>query len=66
MKSILFFELCLLFLFTPHSRAQCTLTPNVGFGIPAVIGAGGVLFEQWRAARKLCLDCTNQKALVIA
>jgi phosphohistidine swiveling domain-containing protein len=35
-------------------------------GIPAVIGAGEVLFQQWQAARKLCLDCTNQKVLVIA
>jgi adenylylsulfate kinase-like enzyme/phosphohistidine swiveling domain-containing protein len=35
-------------------------------GIPAVIGAGEALFEQWRKARKLCLDCMNQKVLVIA
>jgi glutamine kinase len=35
-------------------------------GIPAVIGAGEVLFQQWQSARKLCLDCTNQKVLVIA
>jgi glutamine kinase len=35
-------------------------------GIPAVIGAGEVLFERWRMARKLCLDCTNQKVLVIS
>jgi phosphohistidine swiveling domain-containing protein len=35
-------------------------------GIPAVIGAGEVLFRQWQTARKLCLDCTNQKVLVIA
>jgi glutamine kinase len=35
-------------------------------GIPAVIGAGEALFRQWRTARKLCLDCTNQKVLVIA
>jgi glutamine kinase len=35
-------------------------------GIPAVIGAGEALFQRWRTARKLCLDCTNQKVLVIA
>jgi adenylylsulfate kinase-like enzyme len=35
-------------------------------GIPAVIGAGATLFLRWQAARKLCLDCTNQKVLVIA
>jgi len=35
-------------------------------GIPAVIGAGEALFERWRTARELCLDCTNQKVLVIA
>jgi adenylylsulfate kinase-like enzyme/phosphohistidine swiveling domain-containing protein len=35
-------------------------------GIPAVIGAGESLFRQWRAARTLCLDCTNQRVLVIA
>jgi adenylylsulfate kinase-like enzyme/phosphohistidine swiveling domain-containing protein len=35
-------------------------------GIPAVIGAGETLFNRWRAAHKLCLDCTNQKVLLIA
>jgi adenylylsulfate kinase-like enzyme len=35
-------------------------------GIPAVIGAGETLFERWRAARRLCLNCTNQKVLLIA
>jgi adenylylsulfate kinase-like enzyme len=34
-------------------------------GMPAVIGAGEALFRRWGAARKLCLDCTNQKVLVI-
>jgi len=34
-------------------------------GIPAVIGAGEELYERWRTARKLCLDCTNQKVLII-
>jgi glutamine kinase len=34
--------------------------------IPAVIGAGETLFRVWQAARKLCLDCTNQKVSVIA
>jgi adenylylsulfate kinase-like enzyme len=35
-------------------------------GMPAVIGAGEALFERWRTARRLCLDCTNQKVLLIA
>jgi glutamine kinase len=35
-------------------------------GVPAIIGAGETLFERWRAARKLCLDCTNQKVLLVA
>jgi glutamine kinase len=35
-------------------------------GIPAVIGAGETLFRQWQTAGKLCLDCTNQKVLLIA
>jgi glutamine kinase len=35
-------------------------------GIPAVIGAGESLFKRWQAAHKLCLDCTNQKVLLIA
>jgi adenylylsulfate kinase-like enzyme/phosphohistidine swiveling domain-containing protein len=34
-------------------------------GIPAVIGAGEALYQRWRAARKLCLDCTNQKVLLM-
>ena len=32
-------------------------------GIPAVIGAGEALFRRWQTARKLCLDCTNQKVV---
>lgn len=35
-------------------------------GIPAVIGAGETLFRQWQTARKLWLDCTNQRVLFIA
>jgi glutamine kinase len=35
-------------------------------GIPAVIGAGEALYQCWQAAHKLCLDCTNQKVLLIA
>jgi adenylylsulfate kinase-like enzyme/phosphohistidine swiveling domain-containing protein len=35
-------------------------------GIPAVIGAGETLFRRWQTARKLCLDCANQKVLLIA
>jgi glutamine kinase len=35
-------------------------------GLPAVIGAGETLFERWRTARRLCLDCTNQKVIPVA
>lgn len=35
-------------------------------GVPAVIGAGESLFRQWQAASKLCLDCGNQRVVVIA
>ncbi len=38
----------------------------VELNIPAVIGAGEVLFRQWRTARKLSLDCMNQKVEIIA
>ncbi len=35
-------------------------------GIPAVIGAGETLFRQWQSATTLCLDCTNQRVVVVA
>jgi glutamine kinase len=35
-------------------------------GIPAVIGAGESLFESWGSAKKLCLDCSNQKVTALA
>ena len=35
-------------------------------GIPAVIGAGESLFRQWQSATTLCLDCTNQRVVVVA
>jgi adenylylsulfate kinase-like enzyme/phosphohistidine swiveling domain-containing protein len=35
-------------------------------GIPAVIGAGEAMYQRWRAAHKLCLDCTSQRVLVVA
>lgn len=35
-------------------------------GIPAVIGAGEELYRRWRAARKLSLDCANQKVLLVS
>jgi adenylylsulfate kinase-like enzyme/phosphohistidine swiveling domain-containing protein len=35
-------------------------------GIPAVIGAGEALFQRWGAAKKLCLDCSNQQVTAIA
>jgi glutamine kinase len=59
------------------SRGICGLVTQFGganshmairageLGIPAVIGAGEALFRQWRAARKLSIDCTNEKVLII-
>jgi adenylylsulfate kinase-like enzyme/phosphohistidine swiveling domain-containing protein len=35
-------------------------------GIPAVIGAGEAMYQRWCAAKKLCLDCTSQRVLVVA
>lgn len=35
-------------------------------GIPAVIGAGEALFQRWRAAQTLCIDCLNQRVSAIA
>jgi adenylylsulfate kinase-like enzyme/phosphohistidine swiveling domain-containing protein len=35
-------------------------------GIPAVIGAGETMYQRWRAAQKLCLDCGSQRVLVLA
>jgi len=34
-------------------------------GIPAVIGAGQVLFQQWKNARILSLDCANKQVLLL-
>ena len=34
--------------------------------MPAVIGAGETLFERWKTAGKLCLDCGNQQVQVIS
>jgi glutamine kinase len=34
--------------------------------MPAVIGAGETLFRRWQGARKLSLDCTNQKVVIVA
>lgn len=35
-------------------------------GIPAVIGAGEALFERWRVAQTLCIDCLNGRVTAIA
>jgi adenylylsulfate kinase-like enzyme/phosphohistidine swiveling domain-containing protein len=52
---------------TQYGGANSHMAIRAGeLGIPAVIGAGEALFRRWRTARKLCLDCTNQKVLVIA
>ncbi|HTV50128.1 MAG TPA: adenylyl-sulfate kinase [Steroidobacteraceae bacterium] len=34
--------------------------------IPAVIGAGESLYNHWRSARTLCLDCLNQKVTIVS
>lgn len=34
-------------------------------GLPAVIGAGETLFQSWRAARRLRLDCANRRVEVL-
>lgn len=35
-------------------------------GIPAVIGAGEALYQHWRAAQRLCLDCGNRQVRIVA
>jgi phosphohistidine swiveling domain-containing protein len=35
-------------------------------GLPAVIGAGEVLFEKWSKARRLDVDCANRRVEVVA
>ncbi len=52
---------------TQYGGANSHMAIRAGeLGIPAVIGAGEALFRRWQTAHKLCLDCTNQKVLVIA
>lgn len=34
--------------------------------MPAVIGAGETLFGNWKTARKICLDCSNQQVQLIS
>jgi phosphohistidine swiveling domain-containing protein len=35
-------------------------------GVPAVIGAGEALFQRWRMARVICLDCANRQVQLVA
>jgi glutamine kinase len=35
-------------------------------GVPAVIGAGEALFQRWRTAQKICLDCGNGQVQQVA
>ena len=35
------------------------------FGIPAVIGAGEVLYNRWSAAARLTLDCLNHRVEIV-
>jgi glutamine kinase len=52
---------------TQYGGANSHMAIRAGeLGLPAVIGAGEVLFRRWQAARKLCLDCSNQRVLIIA
>ncbi|OQX19087.1 MAG: phosphoenolpyruvate synthase [Desulfobulbaceae bacterium A2] len=34
-------------------------------GIPAVIGAGEVLYQQWRRARRLTINCANKQVTIL-
>ena len=34
--------------------------------LPAVVGAGETLFEYWRGARKICLDCGNRQVQLVS
>jgi phosphohistidine swiveling domain-containing protein len=35
-------------------------------GIPAAIGSGEALFQRWRAAQRICLDCGNRQVRLVA
>ena len=35
-------------------------------GLPAVIGAGEVLYQQWSGAQKLNLDCAGRRVNILA
>ena len=34
-------------------------------GLPAVIGAGEVLYQKWSQARRIHLDCAAQRVMVL-
>jgi len=34
-------------------------------GIPAVIGAGEVLYRRWKNSRLLALDCANHQVMIL-
>ena len=52
---------------TQYGGANSHMAIRAGeLGLPAVIGAGEALFRRWQAARELCLDCTNQRVVLIA
>ncbi len=34
-------------------------------GIPAVIGAGEYLYNEWSGSKKLSIDCSNKKVLIL-
>lgn len=52
---------------TQYGGANSHMAIRAGeLGIPAVIGAGEALFQHWRTARRLCLDCAYQKVSLIA
>ena len=46
--------------------AACRGHPGLPAHYAMVIGAGEAMYERWRSAHKLCLDCTSQKVLVVA
>ncbi len=52
---------------TQYGGANSHMAIRAGeLGVPAVIGAGEALFQHWGTARKLCLDCANQRVSSIA
>ncbi len=53
-------------LITMYGGANSHMAIRAGeLGLPAVIGAGEVLYQRWRKARQLELDCANHQVRVL-